>query len=96
MRKVMLVCNAGMSTGIMAKKIEEASAGTLEVTAYGEAEFEDHLEGVEMILVGPQIRYLVPNIQAKVSCPVDSIAPQHYGVMNGKAVYQQIIDRIGA
>ena len=49
-----------------------------------------------MILVGPQIRYLVPNIQAKVSCPVDSIAPQHYGVMNGKAVYQQIIDRIGA
>lgn len=96
MRKVMLVCNAGMSTGIMAKKIEEASEGTLEVVAYGEAEFEDHLEGVEMILVGPQIRYLVPNIQAKVSCPVDSIAPQHYGVMNGKAVYQQIIDRIGA
>lgn len=96
MRKVMLVCNAGMSTGIMAKKIEEASEGTLEVFAYGEAEFEDHLEGVEMILVGPQIRYLVPNIQAKVSCPVDSIAPQHYGVMNGKAVYQQIIDRIGA
>lgn len=96
MRKVMLVCNAGMSTGIMAKKIEEASEGALEVSAYGEAEFEDHLEGVEMILVGPQIRYLVPNIQAKVSCPVDSIAPQHYGVMNGKAVYQQIIDRIGA
>ncbi|WP_276867252.1 PTS sugar transporter subunit IIB [Enorma massiliensis] len=96
MRKVMLVCNAGMSTGIMAKKIEEASEGALEVAAYGEAEFEDHLEGVEMILVGPQIRYLVPNIQAKVSCPVDSIAPQHYGVMNGKAVYQQIIDRIGA
>ena len=56
MRKVMLVCNAGMSTGIMAKKIEEASEGTLEVAAYGEAEFEDHLEGVEMILVGPQIR----------------------------------------
>lgn len=96
MRKVMLVCNAGMSTGIMAKKIEEAGEGILEVSAYGEAEFEDHLEGVEMILVGPQIRYLVPNIQAKVSCPVDSIAPQHYGVMNGKAVYQQIIDRIGA
>ena len=42
------------------------------------------------------IRYLVPNIQEKVSCPVDSIAPQYYGVMNGKAVYQQIIDRIGA
>lgn len=96
MRKVMLVCNAGMSTGIMAKKIEEASGGNMEVKAYGEAEFEDHLEGVEMILVGPQIRYLVPNIQEKVTCPVASIAPQHYGTMNGQAVYQQIIDCIGA
>ena len=28
--KVMLVCNAGMSTGILAKKIEEASDGKLE------------------------------------------------------------------
>ena len=90
------VADGDIQTVTMAKKIEEASEGTLEVAAYGEAEFEDHLEGVEMILVGPQIRYLVPNIQAKVSCPVDSIAPQHYGVMNGKAVYQQIIDRIGA
>ena len=27
--KVMLVCNAGMSTGILAKRIEEASKGKI-------------------------------------------------------------------
>ena len=40
----MLVCNAGMSTGILAKKIEEASDGKLECKAYGEAEYLDHIK----------------------------------------------------
>ena len=95
MKRVMLVCNAGMSTGIMAKKIIEASNGTMEVFACGEGDFENHLEGVDMILVGPQIRFLVPNIQAKVSCPVQAIAPQTYGAMNGKVVYDEICKVIG-
>lgn len=55
----MLVCNAGMSTGILAKKIEEASDGKLECKAYGEAEYLDHIkEGYELLLIGPQIRHL--------------------------------------
>ena len=36
MKKIMLVCNAGMSTGMLAKRIQEASEGTMEVHAYGE------------------------------------------------------------
>ncbi|AEB06620.1 phosphotransferase system lactose/cellobiose-specific IIB subunit [Coriobacterium glomerans PW2] len=95
MKKIMLVCNAGMSTGIMAKKIEEAAEGHVDVLACGEADFENHVEGVDMILVGPQIRYLVPNIQQIVSCPVEFIAPQAYGMMDGAAVLRQIIERIG-
>ena len=91
MKKIMLVCNAGMSSGMLAKKIQEASNGTMEVSAYGEAEYMDHTDGVDMILVGPQIRHLLPNIKASVSCPVQSIAPQHYGIMNGKAVYEEIV-----
>ena len=34
MKKIMLVCNAGMSTGMLAKKIEAASDHTIEVSAY--------------------------------------------------------------
>lgn len=90
MKKIMLVCNAGMSTGMLAKRIEEASAGTMEVKAYGEAEYLDYLEGVDLILVGPQIRHLLPEIKKSVTIPVDAIAPQYYGIMNGKAVYEDI------
>lgn len=43
-----------------------------------------------MILLGPQIRHLKPEIESKVSIPVDYIAPQHYGIMNGEAVFQDI------
>lgn len=91
MKKIMLVCNAGMSTGMLAKRIEDASQGTMEVKAYGEAEYLDYLEGVDLILVGPQIRHLLPDIEKSVSIPVKCIAPQHYGIMNGKAVYEDIL-----
>ena len=89
--KVMLVCNAGMSTGILAKKIEEASDGKLECKAYGEAEYLDHIkEGYELLLIGPQIRHLKKQIEESVSIPVDTIAPQYYGMMNGKGVFKEI------
>lgn len=94
MKKIMLVCNAGMSTGMLAKKIQEASNGTMEVKAYGEAEYTEFANDVDMILVGPQIRHLMPNIKANVSCPVQSIPPQYYGMMNGKAVYELIIKEL--
>ena len=63
--KVMLVCNAGMSTGILAK-------------------------GYELLLIGTQIRHLKKQIEESVSIPVDTIAPQYYGMMNGKGVFKEI------
>lgn len=95
MKNIVLVCNAGISTGMLAKKIQQASNGTMTVKAYGEAEYQDYLDGVDMILVGPQIRHLLPDIKKNVSCPVTSIAPQYYGMMNGKAVYKEIVKVLG-
>lgn len=95
MKKIMLVCNAGVSTGMLAKKIQEASQGTMEVKAYGEVEYTDYLDGIDMLLVGPQIRHLLPSIKASVSCPVQAIPPQYYGMMNGKAVYEEIVKVLG-
>ena len=58
--------------------------------AYGEAEYEEYAKDYDLILLGPQIRHLKPEIESKVSIPVDYIAPQHYGIMNGEAVFQDI------
>ncbi len=51
MKKIILVCNAGMSTGMLAKKIEAASDHTLEVKAYSEAEYKDYLKDVSLVLI---------------------------------------------
>lgn len=95
MKTIMLVCNAGMSTGILAKKIEAASNNTLKVSAYSESEYTDYLEGVDLVLIGPQIRFLMPQIKQAVSVPVHAISPVKYGIMDGKGVYEDIKKLIG-
>ena len=54
------------------------------------AKYEEYANNYDLILLGPQIRHLKPEIESKVSIPVDYIAPQHYGIMNGEAVFQDI------
>ncbi|KAF1302916.1 PTS sugar transporter subunit IIB [Enterococcus saccharolyticus] len=95
MKKVILVCNAGMSTGMLAKKIEAASNHTLEVKAYSESEYTDYLAGADLVLIGPQIRFLLPQIEQAVDVPVRAISPMKYGIMDGKGVYEDIVKLIG-
>lgn len=95
MKKIILVCNAGMSTGILAKKIQAISNNTLEVKAYSEAEYKDYLDDVDLVLVGPQIRFLIPQIEESVNVPVQVIAPMKYGMMDGAGIYEDIKELIG-
>ncbi|KAK9670949.1 PTS system, Lactose/Cellobiose specific IIB subunit [Popillia japonica] len=92
MIKVMLVCNAGLSTSMMAKKIEVEGKGEFEVQAYGESEYQQHLDGISCILTGPQVRYLIEDIKNVVgkTIPVAGIEPRVYGTMNGAKVIEQI------
>ena len=46
MLKIILVCNNGMSTAMMAKKMNEKSDGYCYVEAYGDGDFMNYLEGV--------------------------------------------------
>lgn len=93
---VMLVCNAGMSTGMLARKMEKASEGKCKVKAYGIAEYMDHLENVDIILVGPQIRFQYDEIKNMAGdIAVLNIDPMNYGSMNAQAVLNSIYDRLG-
>lgn len=95
MKRIMLVCNAGMSTGILAKKIEAASENTVKVSAYSESEYKDCLADIDLVLIGPQIRFLLPQIEEAVNVPVQAISPVKYGMMDGKGVYEDIKSLIG-
>ena len=92
MVRVMLICNAGMSTAMLAQKINKYSDGYCYVEAFGEGEFEEQIEDFDIVLVGPQIRHLIPSIKKVVNnrIPVSYINPVDYGMMKVDHVIAQI------
>ena len=61
MAKVMFVCAAGMSTSLLVEKVNKAAKEKgleLEVYAMGEAEARKDLTQADVLLLGPQVRYL--------------------------------------
>jgi PTS system cellobiose-specific IIB component len=92
MKKIILVCNGGMSTSILANSMNKISNGEYTVEAYGEQEYPEHLEDAVCVLVAPQIHYLLPEIKKSIGkdIPIDSIDPRTYGTMNAQKVYEQV------
>lgn len=99
MKNILLVCNAGMSTSMLVKKMQDvAEKESVEVmiSAKSLTEAKKDLSNVDVILVGPQIRYELNNVKSIAgSIPVDAINMQDYGMMNGKKVLDQAMKLMG-
>lgn len=95
MKRIALFCSAGMSTSLLVTKMEEAVAVQgidVSIMAYPEAEMADRIDGIDVVLIGPQIRYVLN--RAKKLCdaqdvPVAVINTMDYGTMDGKKVLAQ-------
>ncbi len=98
MKKIVLLCNGGLSTGILVKKMKAAAEKAdyaCEIAAYPAADAEEVGKGADIILLGPQVRFQMEVIKKQVSCPVISIEPVSYGTMNGEKVLQQARKEMG-
>lgn len=94
---ILLACNAGMSTSIMARKIREAATAEgyeATVTAVPYAEADEFYGMADAVLLGPQIRYAEKDVRAKASCPVLVMNMQDYGTMNGKKMFHMVLDAL--
>lgn len=92
--KIILVCNQGVSTGIVARKMQEAAKEQgidLEIKAISDSEVETQATDCDVILVGPQIRYLEGKIREKMTAPVKVIDMRDYGMMNGKKIFNDTL-----
>lgn len=72
MKKIALLCAAGMSTSVLVQKMRDAAAEAsfeCEIDAYPVASAEEVGETADCLLLGPQVRYELDNVRAKVSCP---------------------------
>ncbi|WOP19399.1 PTS sugar transporter subunit IIB [Raineyella sp. LH-20] len=90
--KVLLLCNAGMSTSLLTNKMRQNAGPGDEVDAVPESELPENIAGVDVILLGPQIRYKLREVQAYAAArgvKVGIVDTRAYGMMDGKAALAQ-------
>lgn len=95
-KKIMLVCAAGMSTSLLVNKMKKAAEEkglAANIFAVPVPEGEDYLKkhSVDVVLLGPQVRYLLNNFQQVLegtNIPVDVIPMTDYGMMKGDKVLE--------
>lgn len=99
MINIYLFCNAGMSTSILVNKIQEAADQegiACNVAAFPVAQASLKGKEADIILLGPQVRYLLKKVSE--DCPdkkVDVVGMRAYGMMDGKAVFTQVKTVLG-
>lgn len=92
MKKILLLCSAGMSTSMVVKKMRE-SAVKLNIEVHIEAQpvetFPDYLKEYDLFLLGPQIRFKKDELQ-KMATPlgktVEVINMLDYGMLKGEKI----------
>lgn len=94
MKKILLVCSAGMSTSMLVKKMQDTAnkeGKEYEVEALALSEAETKVDEVDVILLGPQVRFQKAQVEkvANGKVPVDVIDMQQYGMMDGEGVLKQ-------
>lgn len=99
MKKIVLLCAAGMSTSMLISKIKEAASNNefdCVVEAYSVSEAKLRGEDADVILLGPQVRYELERVKGLLpNKPVDSIEMMAYGMMDGTAVLKQAKSLMG-
>lgn len=93
-KTIMLVCSAGMSTSLLVTKMQKAATeknieADIFAVAAGDADNSLAAKDVNVLLLGPQVRFMLKQFQDKVKpmgIPVDIINMSDYGMMNGEKV----------
>ncbi|MXQ52689.1 PTS sugar transporter subunit IIB [Shimazuella alba] len=89
MTKVLLICGAGASSGFMANAIRKAGKKRgmeMNVQARSESQLSEYLNEVDVLLIGPHLKYMEDELKEKLSnYPIKvSVIPQSvYGTLDG-------------
>ena len=101
MKKILLCCNAGMSTSLLVQKMQKEAAGRgldVEIEARPLNEAMDHLDDASIILLGPQIGYTKGDFEKACEgkgIPVEVIPMVDYGRMNAAKIIDGALAKIG-
>ncbi len=81
-----------MSTSLLVNKMRDAAAAAgknYSIDAYGLSAVDEKGPEADCILLGPQVRYALKQLQAKFpGKPIDGIDMRIYGMMDGKGAVE--------
>lgn len=92
MKKILLLCAAGMSTSILVKKMRSVATLkdiSVQIDAVGIEALQENLSEYDVFLLGPQVRFKkdeLEKIVSRVGKPLEVINTLDYGMMNGEKV----------
>lgn len=98
MKKILLICDMGMSTSLVVKRMKEAAADQgidATIEAKGSQEFEGAAAEFDCFLLAPQISYKLNDfkgIAQEHNKPVALINMMDYGMTDGKKILGQALD----
>ncbi|MBD7912610.1 MULTISPECIES: PTS sugar transporter subunit IIB [Clostridium] len=98
MTKIILCCSAGMSTSLLVTKMQAAAKAQgveTSIQAMSEADVKNHESEMDVLLLGPQVRFLLKKMKEKyepMGIPVDVIPTVDYGTMNGPKVLAKALE----
>jgi PTS system cellobiose-specific IIB component len=101
MKKIMLCCSAGMSTSLLVKKMQasaDARGIAADIKAFGAAEFNNQVANYEVVLLGPQVKYMQGDLQKvadQFGIRVEPIDMMDYGMQKGDKVLDFALELIG-
>lgn len=98
-KTIMLVCSAGMSTSLLVSKMQKAAEAEgveaeIFATAASDADNKYAEKNPDILMLGPQVRFMLSQFQQKVDIPVEVINMQDYGMMNGEKVLKEALTSI--
>lgn len=100
MLNIVLVCSAGMSTSLLVSKMNKVAKEKgldVNVIAIAEADVKNNMDKVDIMLLGPQVRYLLPKMREMMEVkgvPVDIVDTVSYGTMDGEKVLEQALSMV--
>lgn len=95
--KILLICSAGMSTSLLVNKMTKAAAEQcleVEILAHSVAESKRFLDQVDLVLLGPQVRFLKDEMSKATKAPVQVIDMMAYGRMDGARVLENALKEL--
>lgn len=98
MKSILLVCAGGMSTSMLVSRMKAYAIASnvsvsINASAISEAKEKINKNEVDIVLLGPQVRFQKTEIEAVAQgrIPVAVIGMSEYGKMDGKAVLESAL-----